>query len=136
MIRLPIFILVWIGFLLIKIPTLIAGYFVVPFIYRYREVPYDDLPWWTRPWANPEDHKGGHASYAQSLPKWWIEKEGISFWSWYKYHALRNGANGLRSFEWLDLDIDGMLVDYRTAEYHKVYAPWYMRDKFPLVKTY
>ena len=109
---------------------------MVPLIYPYREVEYDDLPWWTRPWANPEDHKGGHASYAESLPKWWIDRAGIGFWSWYKYHALRNGANGLRSFEWFDLDIDPERVEFVTPILYANYSPWYMRKHFPAVKTY
>lgn len=105
MIRLPIFILLWILFLCIKIPTLIAGLFVVPFLYKYRSLTYNQLPDWTRPWSNPEDWHGGPQSYVNSLPKWWVNKKGANFKSFYIYYAIRNGANGLRSFEFLDLDI-------------------------------
>lgn len=128
MYRLLGFIPIWLGFICIKAPTWVCGLVVVPFIYPYRETEYVDLPWWTRPWSNPEDHKGGHASYSQSLPKWWIDSKGISFKSWYWYHALRNGANGLRSFEWLDLDIDPERVRYKTNLYRKRYEPRALRQ--------
>lgn len=140
--RVPIFVLIWILFLMIKIPTLIAGLVVVPYMYKYRGTLYSDLPAWTRPWANPEDWEGGPKSFAGSLPRWWVAENGITFWSFWRYHAIRNGANGLRSFEWLDLDINPNDVQwFGTAENNdgdplEKYEPWYVRKHFPDVQTY
>jgi len=127
MIRLPVFILLWIGFLLIKAPTAFAGLFVVPLMWRYKHTHYSFLPWWTRPWANPEDWKGGESTFLSSLPKWWVDKNGTTFRSWYRYHAIRNPANGLRSFELLDLDIDPDLVRYKTDLELLRYEPTVLR---------
>lgn len=126
--RLAVFVPVWALFLAIKIPTLVAGLVVVPFLYRYRAVDYADLPWFTRPWANFEDHQGGiHGVPGASLPQWWIDREGAGFWSFYRYHAIRNPANGLRSFEWLDLDVEQERVRYWTPRYLAFYEPFYAR---------
>lgn len=136
MIKLPVFILLWIAFLVIKIPTIIVGAFVVPLLWPYRNTLYDDLPWWTRPWSNPEDWMGGPQGFQNSLPAWWVKREGSDFKAFWRYHAIRNPANGLRSFEYLDLDIDKDKVEYVTNGYLKFYEPWYMRDYNPEVKTY
>ncbi len=134
--RLPFFIVAWILFVAIKLPTMVAGWFVVPFMYAYNDVLYDRLPWWQRPWANPEDWLGGHKSYEGSLPKWWVSEKGIGFWSFYKYHAWRNPANGLRSFEWIDLDIDPGRVKYISNGYLQFYEPWYVRQNSSSLNTY
>ena len=106
MIRLPIHILMWLLFLVVKIPVALLGLLVTPLLWRYRHTNYAILPFWTRPWANPEDWRGPGNMPTGSLPKWWYLKEGSSFKSWYRYHAIRNPANGLRSFELFDLTID------------------------------
>ncbi len=139
MIRLPIFILMWAGFIAIEaFPLLVAapfaaylewswwvyflpigvaplGLIVVPFMYAHRYTNYNDLPKWTRPWANPEDWQGQVNHHSESLPRWWVESKGNTFKAWYKYHAIRNPANGLRSIEWLDLDVTPDLVRFRTS---------------------
>lgn len=132
MIRLPIFILLWAGFLAIKIPTIILGIFVVPILWKYRNTLYDDLPWWSRPWSNPEDWRGGagdkrDGNIENSLPKWWAVSRGSDFKSFWHYHAIRNPANGLRSFEWIDLDIDPDKVEYITNGYLEHYEPRILR---------
>lgn len=105
-------------------------------MWKYRNVSYDDLPPWTRPWANPEDWTGGPAGYKNSLPEWWVHREGSDFRAFYKYHAFRNPANGLRSFEALDLDIKQDEVRYKTPFYCRFYEPWYMRREHPERRTY
>ena len=115
MIRLPIFIVMWALMLLIKIPTALLGAIMVPLLYPIRHKHYAFLPWWTRPWANPEDWEG-HGYGSDSLPNWWVITRGTGFWSFYKYHAIRNPANGLRSFEWLDLDIIPHKVEFRRSK--------------------
>jgi len=114
MLKLPIFILLWLGFLLIKIPTALLGLIMVPAIYRFRFTGYENLPWWTRPWANPEDWEG-NGNGSGSLPLWWVNAHGVNFKSFFQYHAIRNPANGLRSFEWIDMDIDPARVEYRRS---------------------
>lgn len=129
MIRLLYFIPAWLAFLAIKIPTILLGVVVVPVMYAYRDMHYDILPKWMRPWANPEDWYGGPKGTRDSLPRWWIDRhEGeVGFLMWWHYHAIRNPANGLRSFEWLDLDIIPDLVRYKTPRYLRYYEPWYVR---------
>lgn len=113
--NLPIFIVMWVLMLLIKIPTALLGAIMVPLLYPIRNTLYEDLPFWTRPWANPEDWEGPGFG-EQSLPMWWVLSKGTGFWSFYKYHAVRNPANGLRSFEWLDLDIVPHKVEFRRSK--------------------
>lgn len=125
--RLPVFIMLWILFIAIKLPVWILGWVVIPLMWGYRYTLYRNLPWWTRPWANPEDWLGGPQSYKNSLPKWWVDKHGGGFWSFYRYHAGRNGANGLRSFEFLDLDIEMSEVKYVTNSLQTFYEPWHIR---------
>lgn len=126
-VRFPFFVLAWAVIIAIKIPTVLLGLIVIPILYRYRHIAYVDLPSWSRPWANPEDWQGGPQTFTDSLPRWWVNKQGTSIWSFFKYHAIRNPANGLRSFELLDLDIDRARVRYLTTKYLHHYEPHYMR---------
>lgn len=128
-VRLPFFLSFWLLMWSIKLPTRLLGYLVVPFIWKYRNIHYDNLPWWTRPWANPEDHLGGHMHYDQSLPRWWIRKydNQVTFGMWWRYHAVRNAANGLRSYELLDLTIVPSKVRFYTTEYRERVEPVSLR---------
>lgn len=135
--RIPIFIALWILVIAIKIPTLLLGFFTVPFLYRLRHKKYEDLPKWTKPWANPEDWWGGPEGTEESVPQWWINRyDGVTFWTWYKYHAIRNPANGLRTFEFMDLDIVPEKVNYIAYPDLKHYDPWYTRRYEPDVDFY
>ena len=109
----------WALIICIKIPTALLGFVMVPLLYKYRNTLYKDLPFWTRPWANPEDWRGQSpdGNDVGSLPRWWIKREGDDFKAWYRYHAIRNPANGLRSFEWLDCDIIPEKVKFKTNRY-------------------
>jgi hypothetical protein len=129
LVRLPFFLVLWVLFLAIKIPTLLLGFVVVPFLYRYRHKPFMSVPAFFRPWQNPEDWNDGPKGQEDSLPQWWVDQKGVGFRSWYHYHALRNGANGLRNFELLDLTIEKRLVRYWTPTYHRYYEPWYQRKR-------
>lgn len=113
LIRLPIFVLMWAAYLLIKIPVAVLGLVVIPLLWQYRTTHYADLPRWTIPWANPEDWEG-HGNGNNSLPLWWIKSRGNTFKEFYQYHAIRNPANGLRSFEWLDMDIEPKRIRFVT----------------------
>lgn len=104
--KLPIYLMVWAGVVAVKLPTALSGLLMVALLYPYRYKDYATLPFWTRPWANPEDWEGAEGAYGRdSLPMWWVKKEGTSFKSWYRYHAIRNPANGLRSFSWFSARI-------------------------------
>lgn len=126
--KLPVMLMWWAVMVALKIPTAALGFVVVPFLERYRFVPYDQLPGWTRPWSNPEDWFGGTRNYAGSLPTWWADEKGHGLWSFYRYHAIRNPANGLRSFEWLDLDMRPEKIRYVTDQYRRFYEPWHSRE--------
>lgn len=127
--RLPIFVTIWVIYLIfIKLPVNFLGLFVIPFMWEYRSVDYDKLPWWTRLWSNLEDWHGQVNSYNSSLPRWWVLTKGTGFWSFYRYHAIRNGGDGLRSIEWLDLDVDKSRVKYWTPKFFTTYEPKAMRD--------
>ncbi|MGI9293430.1 MAG: hypothetical protein ACR2PS_05555 [Pseudomonadales bacterium] len=122
--RLPIFVAIWLVYLfVIKIPVNFLGLFVIPFMWRYRNTEYKSLPAWTRLWSNLEDWHGQVNHYASSLPRWWAMAHGINFWSFYRYHAIRNGGDGLRSIEWLDLDVDKDKVKYWTTKFFTIYEP-------------
>lgn len=126
-VRLPVFAALWAAFIAIKIPTAIAGLFVVPFLWRYRDTDFDDVPLWFLPWLNPEDWNGGPEGYDNGLPKWYATSRGVGFRAFYHYHAIRNPANGLRNFEFMDLDIVPNELDYWTPRYLRYYEPHYMR---------
>lgn len=136
-IRLPIFIIVWFAYLLfVSLPTKAIGLLVVPFLYKYRFHPYAELSWWTRPWSNLEDWIGQpQARWGEaSLPNWWIDRriakgfEGTDFRSWYRYHARRNGANGLRSFNIFSVNLYKTDLKYWTPFYYTHYEPKPMRE--------
>ena len=131
MIRLPIWLTMWALIICIKIPTALLGLVVVPFLYPYRHTLYKDLPFWTRPWANPEDWRGQSpdGNDVGSLPRWWIKREGTTLYQWWRYHAIRNPANGLRSFEWLDADIIPEKVEFRTNHYMDRYDVSKIREQ-------
>lgn len=134
--KLPVFILVWLGFVSIKLPTALLGFVVTPILYLYRKRSFDDVPKVFLPWQNPEDWNDGPEGTEHSLPEWWVRSEGSTFSSWYHYHAIRNPANGLRNFEFFDLDLNKNEIHYRTPFYLKYYEPWYTRKDTSLPKTY
>lgn len=148
----PFGVVIWCLQIAIKLPTVLLGYVVVPFLWRYRYTDIDMVPVWLIPWANPEDWHGGFLNYDGSLPKWWVdesiepltifgktirkgrEHRGRGFWSFYRYHARRNPADGLRNIKALQLWIDRERVWYWTPTYFKHYEPWY--DRTPGVRGY
>ncbi len=123
LVKLPIFVILWVAFLMIKIPVNLLALFVVPFMWEYRDVKYDNLPGWMRLWSNLEDWEGQVNSYENSLPRWWVVEHGKGFWAFYQYHAIRNAGDGLRSIEWLDLDVDKDRVRYWTPLFFTSYEP-------------
>lgn len=137
MIRLVYFVPIWLAFMALKLVVVVLGLPIVAYMWRFRtthmDLLLDEKPW-LKPWLNPEDWVGGSqdkkGNVTESLPHWWIDRhEGdIGFWMWWHYHAVRNPANGLRNFEWLDLDIIQERVKYKTPLYLKYYEPWHVRE--------
>lgn len=124
----PGWILWWAIQIAVKLPTVLLGFLVVAGLYPYRNTPLDEMPWWSKPWVNPEDWTGGHLNNINSLPQWWKNRMGgDGFWPFYKYHAIRNPADGLRNFPKWNLRINKDMVHYWTPKYFDHYEPWYDR---------
>jgi hypothetical protein len=101
------------------------------------------LPWWwirrevatyREPWHNMSNTIGHALS-----PKWerhlrWQyhvprrHQQGTGFKSFYIYHALRNGADGLRSFPPFAIYIEPPRIQYKTPTYLRWYEPWKLRE--------
>jgi hypothetical protein len=58
---------------LVKIPVIILGLIMVPVMWFFRDVPH----------APDDTYDGNHG-----------------FWYYFRYHALRNGGDGLRNYKW------------------------------------
>lgn len=134
--RIPGFLAVWVGNIAIKLPTVLLGTIMVALLYPFRKTQFDKVPKIFLPWQNPEDWIGGTAGTEHSIPQWWINENGTGFWSFYKYHAIRNPANGLRNFDFIDLDLKQWKIHYWTPKYLKYYEPWYVKKEHPELKTY
>lgn len=125
MIRLPIWILWWLVQMAIKIPFAIMGLWMMRVMYYDRYTHINALPWYKKIFANPEDWRGGFKDYEGSVPTWYIEKMGgDSYRTFWRYHAIRNPADGLRNIKWLQLWIEKDKVKYWTPKYFDRYEPW------------
>jgi hypothetical protein len=87
---------------LVKIPVIILGLIMVPVMWFFRDVPHADVSKALLLWCNPEDWYGGY----RKLP---LEYNCVpddtydgnhGFWYYFRYHALRNGGDGLRNYKW------------------------------------
>lgn len=88
---------------LIKIPVIIAGVVVIPLImWWYRKTPISNVPRILLPWCNPEDWYGGYRQLPRTFncvpSQVYGGKHG--FWQFFRYHAFRNGGDGLRNYSW------------------------------------
>lgn len=122
-------VLMWIPQMALKLVFMAIGLVVMPAMFKLRKVPLKDLKWYQRMFANPEDWKGGVLDYEDSIPDWWATKNGRDMKSFYRYHAIRNPADGLRNYKWLQLHIDQNKVEYRTPKYYRYYEPWHIGPK-------
>ena len=114
-----------------KVPAIVSGLFVVPFMWRWRKVSAIAVPSRYRPWLNPEDWTGGYREFPPEYncipPDLYEGKRG--FWQFYHYHAIRNGGDGLRNYDWhVARYIDGAM-SYRTTKYgyyveQGIYGSW------------
>ena len=120
------------GAKLLSLPVQILGFFVVPFLWHYRKVDLASMlryNKWATPWVNPEDWTGGwrgHPPEYECLPKDFREDGWTGFWSFYRYHAMRNRAHGLRNFSWWNLPLKEGEIEFETPEHIPAYADWYI----------
>lgn len=122
---LPSMLILWALQITLKAVVAFLGLFVVPFMYRYKDTHMRWVPSIFRPWLNPEDWTGGIAGNVGSIPDWWRTRMGDGKWSFYKYHAIRNPADGLRNYKWLNLQINPDKIYYVTDKPRQFYEPWY-----------
>lgn len=120
--RLPLFLAAWVVAFTTKAVVALLGLVMVALLYRYRKVPFDQVPKVFTPWKNPEDWNDKPMGTAESLPAWWIKRRGgAGFVDWWKYHAIRNPANGLRNFPFFSIPYENapkykyICSDYRTG---------------------
>lgn len=128
MIRLPIWILMWVVQLAFKLPMWALGFIAMRFMYKKRYTPLGQLKWYQKLFANPEDWHDGFLQYDGSVPPWFKKRyaEKSEFYQFYRYHAVRNPADGLRNIKWLQLWIVPEKVRFKTNLYLEHYEPWFV----------
>lgn len=110
------------------LPAQLAGFVMVAVAYRYRKTNLADLPKWILPWANPEDWTGGtlgHKPEDNCVPRN-LRDQYQGFWGFYRYHAMRNRAHGLRNYEWSHIHLVEGAIQYYSPSYVRWYADWYL----------
>jgi hypothetical protein len=127
----------WGVMIAIKAPVALLGFLMVALLAKHRYKAREDVPRIYTPWLNPEDWNDGPMGTSSSLPKWWVNREGDDFKAFYRYHAIRNPANGLRNFPSLLVNLKEGNEDIRfiTPEYFDSYSPWWLAQNHPTVKS-
>ncbi len=127
------FLAVWAIAMAVKASVALLGFVMLAIMYRWRDVDFNDVPKVFTPWKNPEDWTGCPKAYKESQPKWWVNRMGgTSFWSFYKYHAIRNPANGLRNFPFFSIPYEtAPKYRYICSEYKKDWGTWYWKHRQP-----
>ena len=120
------------GHSLRTLPYDVAGLVVVPFLWKYRDIDYkvmrDNHPR-LLPWINAEDWTGGirgHQSGSNCMPADLWDEMGDGRWGFYRYHALRNKAAGLRHMEKFVLRLSAAQIHYITPEECEWYQDWWL----------
>lgn len=125
----PVWLIMWAIQIAIKTPAVIIGLFLQPLMWKHRNTFLSDLPWYVKWLANPEDQWGGLPGYEDSLPPFWKNREGVTRWSHWKYHAIRNPADFLRQISWLQCPLEPKDIKYITNELLEHYEPRFMEQK-------
>ena len=118
-----------IPWLLLTIPLEILGLVVVAILIRYRDVPIEQMPKWSLPWVNPEDWTGGYLDHQPGdncMPPD-LRQEYKGAWGFYRYHALRNRAHGLRNYDWYVLELDENKIQYCAPAKLANYSDWFLK---------
>lgn len=119
----PVWLTWWAVQIMVKAPFALLGLVVIPYMWTKKNTPLHELNWAERLFANPEDWYGGHYNFADSLPPWWVRSRGVSFKSFYLYHAIRNPADGLRNIPQLQAQIEQHRVQYVASQYLRYWEP-------------
>lgn len=114
-----------------SLPYTLAGYVITPFLYKYRAEPYAALVA-AKPrlsaWINPEDWTGGWrefpAEYGCIPPD--LQEDFKGAWGFYRYHALRNAAGGLKAADWHNLPLTGPIYAVESEAGIKSYEDWWL----------
>jgi hypothetical protein len=99
--------LLWLPMAALKAVTILCGLVAVPLMLLT-----DNRPAWLwRPWANPSDGIHGPDWWSRYLELRgnWLAKRFPSFW----WSAVRNPANGLRTYRFVTVKIDPNRVESR-----------------------
>jgi len=94
--------LAWAGAASIKAAAVAFGLFAVPLMLACRERPR----WLWRPWIDPSGIPAWYWRYAARHP---VARYAPRFW----WLAIRNPANGLRTYRWLTCDLDAARFEWR-----------------------
>lgn len=114
-----------------SLPFQVAGWFIMPFLWKYRAVDLAQMKAehkWATPWMNPEDWTGGYLNHGpemECIPKN-LREDYHGFWGFYRYHALRNRAHGLRNYDWFAPKLNEGHIEYLTNEYCESYSDWWL----------
>ena len=126
----PVWLLMWTIQLVIKTPVMLLGFILQPIMYKHRNVLLKDMPWYLLWLTNPEDQPGGFPGYPDSFPSFWhnrMKAEGWSLrWAHYMYHAVRNPADGLRNYKWLQCPLRPEKIEWVASKYMDHYEPRFM----------
>lgn len=119
----PVWLTWWAVQIAVKAPFALLGLVVIPYMWKKKDTPLHELNWAEKLFANPEDWYGGFYNFPNSLPPWWVRAHGVSFKSFYQYHALRNPADGLRNIPQLQVQIEPHRVQYVASQYLRYMEP-------------
>jgi hypothetical protein len=106
---------------------MLLGLVFNPIMYYYRNTPLNEIPWYLIWLANPEDQFGGYPGFEDSLPAFWKRRMVAEGWSlryahWF-YVSVRNPADGLRNFKFLQVVPKPDKIKYVTNRYLRHYEP-------------
>ena len=128
----PVFLAVWALQVVVKVPVMLLGFVLQPIMFKHRNVLLKDMPWYLLWLTNPEDQPGGYPGYPDSFPSFWHRRMKAEGWSLrsahYRYHAVRNPADGLRNFKLLQAPLVPSEIKFITNQYLRHYEPRAMRQ--------
>jgi hypothetical protein len=87
-----------IGMGLLKALVTLVGLVAVPFMLLTKDRP----KWLWRPWSNPTDGNYGPSWWPRYAQNHWFAKYFPNYW----WCAIRNPANGLRTYKYLTVSVD------------------------------
>ena len=131
--RLPKMLWLWIAHGFGSIPWSIAGLWRV---WQLRKLTSNDFDQMVRyyphflPWVNPEDWTGGVRGFPleyKCIPPDLHDKYPPTDWGFWRYHALRNPAGGLRNYPWWVCRLNKDEIRHRPSYVPQHVKAWYLR---------